>query len=159
MKLILEIELSYMNTNHPDFIGFDRLVLVIMLLLLLLFCVVFMLFCCVVVMFVVFCCCFHVVAAAIYSCDTILPDRYKQTHMHSPHLKPTPALCCVGHPKVRTRRGQPRPWGTRSSARAGWGSMCPSSREVPGSTGSCSLQKVSHGTKMMRYSMSHCAYV
>ena len=24
LKLIIEIELSYMNTNHPDFIGFDR---------------------------------------------------------------------------------------------------------------------------------------
>ena len=24
LKLMLEIELSYMNTNHPDFIGFDR---------------------------------------------------------------------------------------------------------------------------------------
>jgi hypothetical protein len=24
VKLMIEIELSYMNTNHPDFIGFDR---------------------------------------------------------------------------------------------------------------------------------------
>ena len=24
LKLMVEIELSYMNTNHPDFIGFDR---------------------------------------------------------------------------------------------------------------------------------------
>lgn len=24
LKLMIEIELSYMNTNHPDFIGFDR---------------------------------------------------------------------------------------------------------------------------------------
>ena len=24
VKLMIEIELAYMNTNHPDFIGFDR---------------------------------------------------------------------------------------------------------------------------------------
>lgn len=24
IKLLVDIELSYMNTNHPDFIGFDR---------------------------------------------------------------------------------------------------------------------------------------
>ncbi len=24
VKLLVDIELAYMNTNHPDFIGFDR---------------------------------------------------------------------------------------------------------------------------------------
>ncbi len=24
LKLMIEVELAYMNTNHPDFIGFDR---------------------------------------------------------------------------------------------------------------------------------------